>query len=144
MPGSRFFTERGLRVVGCTPSGGRGGHAKDSRPDTSRLPAQHLTHSLFVAPKSQGLHEVTDDIAAWLVDQPMRNGLLTVFIRHTSASLLIQENVDPDVTRDIENFLMKLVPEESSLYRHNRRGARRYAGSHQRCPNSDPLGHTCE
>ena len=48
----------------------------------------------------------------------MRNGLLTVFIRHTSASLLIQENVDPDVTRDIENFLMKLVPEESSLYRH--------------------------
>ena len=92
--------------------------AKDSRLDTSRLPAQQSTRSIFVTPKSQGLHEVTDDIAAWLVDLPMRDGLLTVFIRHTSASLLIQENVDPVVTRDIENFLMKLVPEELSLYRH--------------------------
>jgi secondary thiamine-phosphate synthase enzyme len=92
--------------------------AKDSRLDTSRLPARHSTHSLFVTPKKQGLHEVTDDIAAWIVDQPIRDGLLTVFIRHTSASLPIQENVDSDVMRDIENFLMKLVPEELSLYRH--------------------------
>jgi secondary thiamine-phosphate synthase enzyme len=52
----------------------------------------------------------------------MSEGLLTVFIRHTSASLLIQENVDPDVQRDLETFLEKLVPEEPHLYRHTAEG----------------------
>ncbi len=73
-------------------------------------------------PRGQGLYEVTGEIAAWLADQPVSEGLLTVFIRHTSASLLIQENVDPDVQRDLETFFERLVPEELHLYRHTAEG----------------------
>jgi secondary thiamine-phosphate synthase enzyme len=54
--------------------------------------------------------------------QPVHEGLLTVFIRHTSASLLIQENVDSDVQRDLETFFQKLVPEELHLYSHTAEG----------------------
>jgi secondary thiamine-phosphate synthase enzyme len=72
--------------------------------------------------RGQGLYEVTGEIAAWLAEQPVSEGLLTVFIRHTSASLLIQENVDPDVQRDLEIFFEKLVPEELHLYRHTAEG----------------------
>ena len=79
-------------------------------------------HSLSLRPQGQGLYEVTEDIAAWLVVQPVHEGLLTVFIRHTSASLLIQENVDSDVQRDLETFFQKLVPEELHLYRHTAEG----------------------
>ncbi len=81
-----------------------------------------VQHSLSLRPRGQGLYEVTDEIAAWLADQPVSEGLLTVFIRHTSASLLIQENVDPDVQRDLETFFKKLVPEELHLYRHTAEG----------------------
>ena len=79
-------------------------------------------HSLSLRPQGQGLYEVTEEIAAWLVVQPVHEGLLTVFIRHTSASLLIQENVDSDVQRDLETFFKKLVPEELHLYRHTAEG----------------------
>ena len=58
----------------------------------------------------------------WLAEQKVRDGLLTVFIRHTSASLLIQENVDPEVQRDLEAFLMKLVPESDTDYQHDAEG----------------------
>ncbi len=81
--------------------------------------AQHL---LSLRPRGQGLYEVTGEIAAWLADQPVREGLLTLFIRHTSASILIQENADPDVQRDLETFFDKLVPEDPRLYRHNAEG----------------------
>jgi secondary thiamine-phosphate synthase enzyme len=73
--------------------------------------------------RGQGLHEITGEIAAWLAEQPVREGLLTVFLRHTSASLLIQENADPDVRRDIETFFAKLAPENPGLYRHTTEGA---------------------
>jgi secondary thiamine-phosphate synthase enzyme len=69
-----------------------------------------------------GLTEITGEIAAWLRDQAVESGLLTVFIRHTSASLLIQENADPDVQRDIETFFAKLAPEDPRLYRHRSEG----------------------
>ena len=72
--------------------------------------------------RGQGLYEVTGEIAAWLAEQPVSEGLLTVFIRHTSASLLIQENVDTDVQRDLETFFENLVPEELHLYRHTAEG----------------------
>ncbi len=78
--------------------------------------------SLTVRAKRQGLVEITGDVAAWLAEQTVSDGLLTVFIRHTSASLLIQENVDPDVQRDLESFLMKLVPESDTDYRHDAEG----------------------
>src|SRR5262245_6920317 len=78
--------------------------------------------SLTVRAERQGLVEVTGEIAAWLAGQKVADGLLTLFIRHTSASLLIQENVDSDVQRDLEHFLMKLVPESDSGYRHDAEG----------------------
>ena len=79
-------------------------------------------HRLTLGSRGQGLHEVTGEIAAWLTGQSIGEGLLTVFIRHTSASLVIQENADPNVQRDIESFLAKLVPEDPRLYRHNAEG----------------------
>ena len=77
---------------------------------------------LTVRAERQGLVEITGEIAAWLAGQEVGDGLLTVFIRHTSASLLIQENVDSDVQRDLESFLKKLVPESHTGYRHDAEG----------------------
>ena len=89
----------------------------------AHIAVKQLQHSLFVRAARQGLFEVTAEIAAWLGGQTVREGLLTVFIRHTSASILIQENVDADVERDLETFFDRLAPEELSLYRHVAEGA---------------------
>ena len=78
--------------------------------------------SLTVRAQRQGLVEITREIAAWLAEQKVGDGLLTAFIRHTSASLLIQENVDPKVQQDLESFLMALVPESETRYRHDAEG----------------------
>jgi secondary thiamine-phosphate synthase enzyme len=77
---------------------------------------------LTVRAERQGLVEFTGEVAAWLAGQKVGDGLLTVFIRHTSASLLIQENVDSDVQRDLESFLMRLVPESDTAFRHDAEG----------------------
>jgi secondary thiamine-phosphate synthase enzyme len=66
---------------------------------------------------------VTQPIARWVGEQGIRRGLLTVFIRHTSASLVIQENAAPAVRRDLEAFLARLVPEDPSRYEHDDEGA---------------------
>ncbi len=79
-------------------------------------------HRVTLDSRGPGLHEITGEITAWLSGQDIREGLLTVFIRHTSASLVIQENADHDVQRDIESFFAKLVPEDPRLYRHNAEG----------------------
>jgi len=79
-------------------------------------------HRLGVRTRGQGLYEVTGEIAGWLSQQEIADGLLTVFCRHTSASLTIQENADPDVQRDLEAFFRKLVPEDTRLYRHTVEG----------------------
>ncbi len=78
--------------------------------------------SITVETRGQGLMEITGPLAAWLGRQGLRDGLLTLYLRHTSASLLIQENADPDVQRDLEDFLAKLVPEDPALYRHTAEG----------------------
>ena len=78
--------------------------------------------TIGVRTSGQGLYEVTAELADWLSQQRITDGLLTVFCRHTSASLTIQENADPDVQRDIEAFFNKLVPEDSRLYRHTTEG----------------------
>jgi len=70
----------------------------------------------------QGLHDITASLADWVAAQGIRTGLLTAFIRHTSASLVIQENWDTDVQRDIETFFDDLAPEDPSRYRHNSEG----------------------
>ena len=65
---------------------------------------------LTVQTRGQGLYEVTGDVAAFVRDASVEEGLLTVFVRHTSCSLLIQENADPDVRRDLDQFFRRLVP----------------------------------
>jgi secondary thiamine-phosphate synthase enzyme len=79
-------------------------------------------HRLTVATRGQGLHEATREIAAWVAAQDMACGLLTVFIRHTSASLLIQENAAPAARDDLEAFMRRLVPEEAGRYAHDDEG----------------------
>jgi secondary thiamine-phosphate synthase enzyme len=79
-------------------------------------------HCLTVATPGQGLYEVTREIAAWVAAQGVATGLLTVFIRHTSASLLVQENASPAVRDDLTAFLRRLVPEEPGRYAHDDEG----------------------
>jgi secondary thiamine-phosphate synthase enzyme len=74
--------------------------------------------SLSVETRGQGLYEVTGEVARWVAAQEIEAGLLTLFLRHTSASLLIQENAAPEVQRDLLAFFRKLVPEGAGLYRH--------------------------
>ena len=78
--------------------------------------------TITVGTRGQGLHEVTAEIADWVSRQDIAAGLLTVFCRHTSASLTIQENADTDVQRDLEAFFKRLVKEDPSLYRHTTEG----------------------
>jgi len=70
----------------------------------------------------RGLNEITSAVEAVLKASGIREGLCTVFIRHTSASLVIQENADPAVQRDLEAFLSRLVPEGDPLYTHTSEG----------------------
>lgn len=84
---------------------------------------RQFSTTLSVPTNRQGFFELTKDIRAWLLDTGIEDGLLTVFCRHTSASLTIQENADPDVVHDIEVFFKKLVPEDAALYTHTNEGA---------------------
>jgi secondary thiamine-phosphate synthase enzyme len=79
------------------------------------------THTLTVETAGKGLVPITKPVAAWIAQSGIGTGLLTVFIRHTSASLLIQENADPTVRADLESFLAWLVPENVG-YRHDTEG----------------------
>jgi secondary thiamine-phosphate synthase enzyme len=77
---------------------------------------------LRISTHSKGLYEITREVRKWVAGQPVRNGLLTIFIRHTSASLLIQENADPDVRRDLSEFFERLVPEDTPWFQHTTEG----------------------
>jgi secondary thiamine-phosphate synthase enzyme len=79
---------------------------------------KHLT----ITTRGQGLHDFTDAVLAAVRAAGVVDGLCTVFVRHTSASLVIQENADPTARRDLENYLKKLVPEDERLYTHNDEG----------------------
>ena len=72
--------------------------------------------------RGKRLHEVTDEIVGWVRDRDIREGLLTLHLRHTSASLVIQENADPEVQRDLERFFARLVPDGDPLFRHTSEG----------------------
>jgi secondary thiamine-phosphate synthase enzyme len=78
-------------------------------------------HSLTVATRGKGLVEITDDVCTWVSGQGIATGLLTVFCRHTSASLIIQENADPAVRTDLETFFEDIVPEARD-YMHDTEG----------------------
>jgi len=77
--------------------------------------------TLVVPTQGRGLVEITREVRAWTAEQGLKTGLLTLFCRHTSASLLIQENADPDVARDLEDYFARLAP-ESGAYRHQDEG----------------------
>ncbi len=80
------------------------------------------TSTLRVQTEGTRLKDITRDVAAWLGAQVPEEGLLTLFVRHTSASLLIQENADPDVQSDLERFLRRLVPDGDPLFEHTLEG----------------------
>ena len=79
--------------------------------------------TLTVTTRGKGLYPFTKNVEEWVSKQGVREGLLTVFIQHTSCSLVIQENADPDVTLDLRDFFERLVPEEGEGYRHTAEGA---------------------
>lgn len=82
---------------------------------------RQATTMLTVATDRQGLIDVTDEVERWVADQAMHEGLLTVFCRHTSASLLVQENAAPVARRDLERYFARIAP-ESADYEHDDEG----------------------
>ena len=79
-------------------------------------------HEIKINTKGQGLYDFTNETVSWLNEQKINNGILNINILHTSASLLIQENADPDVLYDLKNFFDKLVPMDNKLYKHTTEG----------------------
>lgn len=82
-----------------------------------------MIQTLHITVTGQGLHAITRTIEAAVCQAGLQEGLCTVFIQHTSASLLIQENTDPSARQDLEQWLNRLVPENDSLYTHTLEGA---------------------
>ena len=83
---------------------------------------RQATHVLRVRTRRRGLVEITDEIHTWCGAQSITTGLLTLFCRHTSASLLIQENAAPEVRADLETFFEQIAPEEPGRYTHDDEG----------------------
>ena len=83
---------------------------------------QQVFHEIKLNTNGQGLYDFTDRTCDWLNKQKIKNGILNINILHTSASLLIQENADPDVLYDLKNFFDKLAPMENKLYKHTAEG----------------------
>jgi secondary thiamine-phosphate synthase enzyme len=81
-----------------------------------------MVRQLSVETRGQGLYEVTAKVQALVADSDVAEGLCTVFVRHTSASLVIQENADPSARRDLERWLARLVPEGDPFYTHDTEG----------------------
>jgi secondary thiamine-phosphate synthase enzyme len=79
-------------------------------------------HELRLPTRGRGLYEFTPQVAEWVSKNGWQEGLLTLHVRHTSASLLIQENADPDVRRDLEAFFARLVPDGDRLFVHTAEG----------------------
>jgi secondary thiamine-phosphate synthase enzyme len=82
---------------------------------------QHTTILTFPTP-GRGLMEITSEVRAWTEAQGTQTGLLTLWLQHTSASLLVQENADVDVQADLGRFLSRLVPDGDPLFRHTAEG----------------------
>ena len=83
---------------------------------------RQFTHQIHIATHGKRLYDFTREIEKWLDSHKTQAGLLTVFCQHTSASLVIQENADPDVVADLADFMTRLVPEDTRLYRHTAEG----------------------
>lgn len=83
---------------------------------------RQMQTTLTVETRGRGLTDVTAEVARWVAAQGLQTGLLTLFLPHTSASLLIQENADPDVLADLERFFARIAPDDPALYRHTSEG----------------------
>ena len=83
---------------------------------------QQVFHEIKINTKGQGLYDFTNETVSWLNEQKINNGILNINILHTSASLLIQENADPNVLYDLKNFFDKLAPMNNKLYKHTTEG----------------------
>jgi secondary thiamine-phosphate synthase enzyme len=79
-------------------------------------------HELVIATRGRGFYEFTREVERWVGENQFKDGLLTLHLRHTSASLLIQENADPDVRRDLEAFFQRLAPDGDPLFVHTTEG----------------------
>ena len=83
---------------------------------------RQVSHELIISTRGRGLLEFTREVEKWIEENKFSDGLLTLHLRHTSASLLIQENADPDVRRDLESFFKRLVPDGDPLFIHTAEG----------------------
>ena len=81
-----------------------------------------IFHEIIIKTNGQGLYDFTQKTISWINKQKISNGILNINILHTSASLVIQENADPDVLDDLKNFFHKLVPMDNKLYKHTTEG----------------------
>ena len=80
-------------------------------------------HELTIATRGRGLYDFTAEVERWIAREKFKAGLVTLHLKHTSASLVIQENADPDVRKDLENFFKRLVPDGDPLFSHTCEGA---------------------
>ena len=83
---------------------------------------RQLSHELTVTTGGRGLHDLTRKVEDWVGQNRFQEGLLTIHLQHTSASLLIQENASPDARRDLEAFFKRLVPDGDPLFEHTLEG----------------------
>lgn len=83
---------------------------------------RQVATSFTIGTRGKGLYEFTEEVEQWVSEQTMQTGLLTLFIRHTSASLTIQENADPDVVADLNDWFGRLVQERDPHFRHTLEG----------------------
>ena len=83
---------------------------------------QQIFEEIKINTEGQGFYNFTENTLDWINKQKIQNGILNINILHTSASLVIQENADPDVLHDLKNFFHKLVPMDQKLYKHTTEG----------------------
>ncbi len=83
---------------------------------------KQFTQTVDVSTRGKGFYSITREVDRWVSECAIETGLLTVFCQHTSASLVIQENADPDVVRDLADYFERIAPENDSHYRHTTEG----------------------
>ena len=79
-------------------------------------------HEISISTRGRGLYDFTSEVERWIAQNKFRDGLLTIHLQHTSASLLIQENASPDVRQDFERFFERLVPDGDPIFEHTIEG----------------------
>jgi len=84
---------------------------------------RQLQHTLSIHGRGRGMTDITREVQRWVSECATETGVLNLFVQHTSCSLMIQENADPDVLRDMEMFMSRLVPDGDPVFRHRAEGA---------------------